>query len=174
MPSFRYLQSAVLNVGKIGLVNNRHRACLGRTSLLRRWGERCGERQHEAGLIGSIRHQDWGLGSPEEAQGPVWWGGREKASERRCLLPVLALLTLCLCRACRGLGKSKEKQGLCVPYKLTSSFPSKLTSTVLLIIIHVLICFLQFSIVLRVLKLYVHSIILCVPFYTLFSLTLCL
>lgn len=172
MPSFRYLQSTVPNVGKIGLVNNRH--SLPWKNFPSSPVERCGERQHEAGLIGNVRRQDWGLGSPEEAQGPVSWGGREKASERRCLLPALALLTLCLCRAYRGLGKSTEKQGLCVPYKLTPSFPSKVTCTVWLVIIHVLICFLQFSIVLHVLKLYVHSIMPCVPFYTLFSLPLCL
>ena len=85
----------------------------------------------------------------------------EKASERRCLLSVLALITLCLCKACGGLGsQGRSRVYYCVPYNLTSSFPSKLTSTRLVIPIHVFIH--KYSIILRVLKRYVHSIILCV------------
>lgn len=60
-----------------------------------------------------------------------------------------------------------------VPYLLISSFPSKGTSILLVIAICVFIH--ECSTILRVLKLYVHSIILCVSFYTLLlSVTLCL
>lgn len=139
-------------------------------------GERCRERQPQAEIIECIRGQHWGLGSPEEP----CCGGGGGGGQRRLLRGSASFLcspysTSVFAEGTGELGGGQERNRSyqCVPYNLTSSFPSKVTSRLLVILIHIFTHFLyEFYIILYVFKLYVDSI-LHASSYTLFSYYAC-
>lgn len=124
LTSFRYLQSTVPSVGDIGLVSNRHSPALkdfsaGKGKIWRQ--TTLGEND------GVYQRPTLGPWQPRAGGGPCLVGRRtEKATDTRCLLSVLALLTLCLGRTCRGIGEPGKKQRLSVcPLQLHFFLPLK-------------------------------------------------
>lgn len=138
--------------------------------------ERCEEKQHQARVIRVLQRPTLGTREPRGGLRPDWWGGDQRrlwrggASSVCWPCPSSSSLQSVL----GSWGVRREIESSIDPTKSHPFLFSKVTSTLVVILTYAFVWFLNYCIILHVLKLYVHSLILCVSYIFSILVTFCL